>query len=128
MKLLIFLSALASAQVELFTGNWRNVSLDALLVGMQGGSIIDHLQQRLDEYGIPQEFLDDLEANVTDAAWAGIVTGVSWVLSIQSTKFLFSGAHEIKTTSKIHLQQLSTRILFSEVLSVKPMSSWLQMP
>jgi len=77
MKSLIFLSALANAQVDLFTGNWRNVSLDAVLVAMQGGSIIDHLQQRLNEYGIPQEFLDDLEANVTDAAWAGIVTGWS---------------------------------------------------
>jgi len=75
MKLLIFLSALANAQVSLLTGSLNNVTFSNLVVAYKGGSITAHLAQRLTEYGLPKSFTDELE-EVEDAQWAAVVN--SW--------------------------------------------------
>jgi len=75
MKLLIFLSALANAQVSILTGSLNNITFSNFVVAYKGGSITAHLAQRLTEYGLPRALTDELE-EVEDAQWAAVVN--SW--------------------------------------------------
>merc|ERR1712131_108555 len=76
MKLLAFVTALASAQVSFFTGNLNNITLANFNVAHKGGTITAHLAQRLREYGLPRTFTDELD-DVEDSAWAAVVAGWS---------------------------------------------------
>ena len=82
MKLLAFVTALASAQVSFFTGNLNNITLANFNVAYKGGSITAHLAQRLREYGLPRAFTDELD-DVEDSAWAAVVAGVSEILFVK---------------------------------------------
>ena len=79
MKLLAFVTALASAQVSFFTGNLNNITLANFNVAYKGGTITAHLAQRLREYGLPKAFTDELD-DVEDSAWAAVVAGVSEIV------------------------------------------------
>ena len=85
LKKLVFLSTLVAAQdddssmVPFFGDSLQTLTfgnlMDNLAIGMRGGSISDHVAQRLREYGFPSDFCEALE-EVNDVSLATVATNV----------------------------------------------------